>query len=138
MRIVFDTNIYISAAISSKFSEDLIELAAKTDLVTLLTSEEILDELREKLTSKFEYSDTIVDIFINRIRKIAELVEITRKVGVVTRDPDDNKILECAIAGNADLIVSSDQDLIKLKSFRGIGIIHPKTLSWTFPAYFKK
>lgn len=87
MRVVFDTNVYISAAIKSELAENLIELAAKTDLIILLTSEEIL---------------------------------------------------ECALAGEADLIVSSDQDLIKLKNFQGIGIVHPKTLSWTFPEYFKK
>ena len=138
MRVVFDTNVYISAAIKSELAENLIELAAKTDLITLLTSEEILDELREKLTSKFERSETITDIFIDRIRKIAELIEITEKVNVVKRDPSDNKILECALAGEADLIVTLDQDLIKLKSFKGIGIIHSKTLSWTFPEYFKK
>lgn len=138
MRVVFDTNVYISAAIKSELAENLIELAAKTDLITLLTSEEILDELREKLISKFERSETITDIFINRIRKIAELIEITEKVNVVKRDPSDNKILECALAGEADLIVSSDQDLIKLKNFQGIGIVHPKTLSWTFLEYLKK
>lgn len=138
MRVVFDTNVYISAAIKSELAENLIELAAKTDLITLLTSEEILDELREKLISKFERSETITDIFINRIRKIADLIEITEKVNVVKRDPSDNKILECALAGEADLIVSSDQDLIKLKNFQGIGIVHPKTLSWTFPEYLKK
>lgn len=65
-------------------------------------------------------------------------MEATKKISIVTRDPDDNKILECALAGKADLIVTLDQDLIKLKNFRGIGIIHPKTLSWTFPEYFKK
>lgn len=138
MRIVFDTNVYISAAIKSELAEDLIELAAKTDLITLLTSEEILDELRDKLISKFERSDIIADIFIGRIRKIAELIEITKRVNVVKRDPSDNKILECALAGEADLIVTLDKDLIKLKSFMGIGIVHPKTLSWTFPEYFKK
>ena len=138
MRVVFDTNVYISAAIKSELAENLIELAAKTDFITLLTSEEILDELREKLTSKFERSETITDIFIDRIRKIAELIEITEKVNVVKRDPSDNKILECALAGEADLIVTLDQDLIKLKNFKGIGIIHSKTLSWTFPEYLKK
>lgn len=138
MRVVFDTNIYISAAIKSELAEDLIEMAAKTDLIQLITSEEILDELSEKLISKFERLNTIVNIFINRIRKIAEVVEITEKVNVVKRDPDDNKILECALSGKADLIVSVDQDLIKLKVFKGIGIVHPKTLAWTFPKYFKK
>lgn len=65
-------------------------------------------------------------------------MDITEKINVVKRDPGDNKILECAVSGHADLIVSSDQDLLSLKVFRGIGIIHPKTLTWTFPEYFKK
>jgi len=42
------------------------------------------------------------------------------------------------VDGKADLIVSSDQDLIQLKTFQGIGVIHPKTLSWILPEYFKK
>lgn len=138
MRIVLDTNIYIAAAIGSEIAEEIIQLAVKTNTVILLTSEEILEELREKLLSKFDRSEEIVDIFINRIRKIAEIVETKEKVNIIVRDPDDNKILECALAGNVDLIVSADQDLIKLKEFKGIGIIHPKTLSWTFPDYFKK
>lgn len=79
-----------------------------------------------------------INLFLTRIRKMVEMVTPTEKVSVITRDPKDNKILECALAGKADLIVTADQDLIKLKSFKGIGIIHPKTLSWTFPEYFKK
>ena len=138
MRIVLDTNVYISAAIKSDLAENIIKLAAKTDFITLLTSEEILDELREKLISKFQRSESIAGIFINRVKQIAEVVEITTKVDVITRDPEDNKILECAVSGKADLIVSSDQDLIKLKNFKGVGIVHPKTLSWTFPEYFRK
>lgn len=138
MKVVFDTNIFISAAIKSPVAEDILELAAKTNIITLITSEGILEELREKLISKFAKPEVIVEIFINRIKKFAQLVKITEKVQIVKRDPEDNKILECALAGEADLIVTADQDLIKLKEFRGIGIIHPKTLSWTFPEYFKK
>lgn len=99
MRIVLDTNIYISAAIKSEYAESIIQLAVKTGrVVQIITSEEILDELREKLL----------------------------------------KILECALAGRADLIVSADKHLIKLKNFQGISIIHPKTLTWILPEYFKK
>ena len=138
MRIVLDTNIYISAAITSGFSQDILELAATTDLITLLTSDQILDEFREKLLSKFKRSENVVDVFIRKIRKNAEVIEITEQISIVTRDPDDNKILECALSGGADLIVTADQDLIRLKTFKGIGIVHPKTLSWILPTYFKK
>lgn len=138
MRIVLDTNIYIAAAITSGLSKEIIQLAAETKSITLITSKEILEELKEKLLSKFERSEIIIDTFIERIIKIAEVVQITEKVSIITRDPEDNKILETALAGNADLIVTADRDLIQLKTFKGIGIVHPKTLSWTFPEYFKK
>lgn len=138
MRIVLDTNIYISAALKAGLSEEIIKLAFKTNLITLLTSQEILEELKNKLLYKFERSDAIADIFINRIRKIAEVIEIREKLDIVKRDPKDNKILECALSGKADIIVTADQDLIKIKTFKGISIVHPKTLSWIFPKYFKK
>ena len=137
MRIVFDTNVYIAAALRGGFAEDIIALADK-DVVTLLTSNEILSELEEKLLSKFNFSKEQVDFTIKRIKKLSTIINPTDKISKIQRDPQDNKILECALAGKADLIVSSDQDLIQLKIYAGIPIIHPKTLSYTFPEYFKK
>lgn len=75
---------------------------------------------------------------LDDIRIMAKLVIPQEKLHFVSRDPSDNKILECALEADADIIVTLDQDLIKLKNFKGIGIVHPKTLSWTFPEYFKK
>lgn len=137
MKVVFDTNIFIAAALRGGFAEDIIELAEE-GAIHVLTSEDILHELREKLLVKFHTTEQDVNFFLNKIRQIAEIVEVKEKISVITRDPDDNKILTCAVSGEADLIVSADQDLISLKVFRGIAIIHPKTLSYTFPQYFKK
>ena len=138
MRIVLDTNIYIAAVLNNDFSEEILKFIAKTPTFTSVISEEILTEVQKKLQDKFHWLQQDIDLFLKRIRKFTKVVEITEKISVIIRDPKDNKILECAVAGNADLIVTLDQDLIKLKKFRGIGIIHPKTLSWTFPQYFKK
>jgi putative PIN family toxin of toxin-antitoxin system len=138
MRVVFDTNVFIAAALRGGFSEDILRIASSTDLITLVCSEEILKELEQKLKEKFKWEQNDCDFFITTIREICELVLVKEKLQIITRDPNDNIILECAITGNADLIISSDQDLINLKNFRGIGIVHPKTLSWTFPEYFKK
>lgn len=138
MRIVLDTNIYIAAALnSSGFSEEVLNFAIRANF-KIVISEEILQEIQSKLTHKFQWPKENIDFFLARIRKITEVVDIRERISVIVRDPEDNKILECAVAGEADLIVSLDQDLIKLKSFKGIGIIHPKTLSWTFPEHFKK
>lgn len=139
MRIVLDTNIYIAVALHGEFAEDIIEMVrTRFSGIVAVTSGEILLELQQKLNEKFNWLKADIDLFMTKIRNISEVVEVTVKVDIVKRDPEDNKILECAISGNADLIVTLDQDLIKLKSFKGIGIIHPKTLSWTFPEHFRK
>lgn len=138
MKIVLDTNVYIAAALRSGFSAEVFELIVTNYGFTAITSEEILAEIQEKLKNKFDWLQEDIDRFLVKVRKASEVVAIIEKVSIITRDPKDNKILECAVAGNADLIVTLDQDLIRLKSFRGIGIIHPRTLSWTFPEYFKK
>lgn len=138
MRIVLDTNIYIAVALHGEFAEDIIELVTTDPDITVITSEEILSELQQKLEEKLNWLKEDVDLFITKMRRISETIKVTEKVNIVKRDPKDNKILECALAGNADLIVTADQDLIKLKTFKGIGIIHPKTFSWTFPEHFKK
>lgn len=138
MRIVLDTNIYIAAALnSSGFSEEVLKFAVKANL-QIVISEEILQEIQNKLTHKFHWPTGNIDFFLARIRKISEVVDTRERISVIVRDPEDNKILECALAGKVDLIITLDQDLIKLKSFKGIGIIHPKTLSWTFPEHFRK
>ncbi len=138
MRIVLDTNIYIAAAVRSGFSAGVIDMLTEVHDLTAITSEEILIELEDKLQNKFNWSEENVKRILLKIRQIADIVEVNESVSIVIRDPEDNKVLECALAGEADLIVTLDQDLIKLKSFKGIGIIHPKTFSWTFPEFFKK
>lgn len=138
MKIVFDTNVYFAATITHTFSAEVIDITSKNKIFTIITSEEILSELASKLKNKLKLPQEDINQLLDKIRIIAEVVTITEIVSVITRDPEDNKILECALSAKADLIVTLDQDLIQLKEFKGIGIIHPKTLSWTFPDYFKK
>ncbi|MBI2085847.1 putative toxin-antitoxin system toxin component, PIN family [Candidatus Daviesbacteria bacterium] len=138
MRIVLDTNIYIAAALRNSFSEDIVNIIRTTDSLTAITSEAILLELEQKLQVKFNWHQEDINRLLSKIRKIAEVVRVKEKISVVTRDPKDNKIIECALASKADLIVTLDQDLIKLKHFKGVAIIHPKTFSWIFPEYFNK
>ena len=138
MRIVLDTNIFIAEALGGEFAEDIIDMILTTSGMEVITSEEILSEIQQKLLEKFHWLQERVNLYIERIRKIAEIVDVVEKISFIIRDPKDNKILECAVTGSADLIITIDQDLIKLKRFRGIGIIHPKTFTWTFPEYFKR
>jgi len=137
VRIVFDTNIYF-AATRKGFAFNLLQTVLNPkNGYFLFISSEILEELREKVglaeKQKFFSHEDVEDI-LQAIYK-ASMVEVLEKINAVKADPDDNKILECAVAAEADLIVTMDKHLLKLKTFRRIGIVHPKSFSFMFPRY---
>lgn len=127
MRVILDTNIYIAAALHDGLSREVLEFVFKNSSITPIVSAEILEELSQKLNKKFHWSEERINFYIDDVKTMSEIVIPKEKLEIIKRDPEDNKILECALAGNADLIVTLDQDLIKFKSFKGIAIIHPKT-----------
>lgn len=96
----------------------------------LLFSKETLEELEETITrSKFQkyFSKDDAEKFITSIKFLSTSVLIKEKVNE-SRDPNDNKILDVAVNGNADLIITGDEDLLILNGFRGIKIFSPKTI----------
>ncbi len=135
LRVVFDTNIYISAFLKSGFSRELFNLALEGK-IKLFCSQAIILELEKKLKEKFQVNNTEIKLFISIISKIAEVSSPSRKLRIVKADPKDNIILECALASGANLIISLDKHLLKIKRFQRIGIIHPKTLHWSVPDWF--
>jgi putative PIN family toxin of toxin-antitoxin system len=129
LRIVFDTNVYISAALHGRLAEKVIQLASAGQVI-LLTSNAILEEMRHKLIDKLSWSENQAHLFIETIRDITEQVEPQIVLNVVPDDEDDNRIIECAVAGKAALIVTYDKDLLRLKSYETIGIITPRKLTF--------
>ncbi|HKA00415.1 MAG TPA: putative toxin-antitoxin system toxin component, PIN family [Candidatus Solibacter sp.] len=88
----------------------------------LVSSPLLCSELAEVLRRQPDWSEDDVQRTIRAVAGVAELVQpaVTLRVAA---DPDDDRVLECAIAGNADLIVSNDRHLRTLRTFRGIAII---------------
>ena len=127
LRIVFDTNVYISAALHGGLAEKALHLAA-IEQITLIISDAILAELEEKLREKLQWSDAQITFFIETIQGIAVLVHPAEVLHVVPDDEDDNRIIEAAVAGDAALIISFDKDLLRLRQYEQIGIIHPREL----------
>lgn len=132
MKLVLDTNIFIAAFLAKGLASDIIKLGESGKL-QIYTSEEILDEVRRKLIEKAKLDQHFVEDFIHHIEKSVHLVKPLRRLNVIKADPEDNKILECAVEARADLIVSMDKHLTKLKKYKKIGIVHPKTLTWILP-----
>jgi putative PIN family toxin of toxin-antitoxin system len=121
-RVVLDTNVYISALMFGGLPGSLLDLAFLRSF-TLIISPALLDELHEKLQEKFGVSEQDVAIVRARLERLAQVVEPTEALTVIIDDPDDNRVLECAAKGNADIIVSGDRHLLKLASYDGISIV---------------
>jgi len=129
LRVVFDTNVYISAALHGREAETVLELASAHRII-LLTSPAILSELEEKVRNKLGWSQERAEFFLGIIRDFAEIVEPQVALRVITEDDDDNRILECAMTGNASLIVTFDKDLLRLKFYETTGIVTPRQLQF--------
>ena len=126
LRLVFDTNTVASAAL---FSESVPGRALVTGLRlgTVLMSRALNDELDDVLLRpRFDRYSTRErrEEFLRNVMLYAEPLEITERVRAC-RDPNDDKILELAVNGNADYIVTGDDDLLVMNPFRGIRIIRP-------------
>lgn len=130
IRITVDTNVLISATFWSGASAQVIEKAERKELVLVL-SEAILgeyanvlqyEEIQEKIKNKhLEFKQSVL-----KISAIAEIIEVKSRLSVVTDDPDDNSILECALDGKVQYLLTKDNHLLNLKEFLGIQIITPE------------
>ena len=132
MRLVFDTNVYVSAFVVAGSKSDLAFRLALRGAFELVTSEAILRELREKLSAKFGLSEAESARIERVIAGAATLVEPENKLDVLADEPD-NRILECAVSAEASAIVTGDRHLLALKSYQGIAIMTVAELLYTFP-----
>ena len=123
MKIVFDTNTLISAVIARGKPNDLLLRAIAKEFI-LITSAKLLKELEEVVSRpKFKLSQYEVKKFIGAIRRTVEIVTVRAQFKVIKEDPDDDLILNTAVSGKANYIVSGDTHLLKLKNFRGTKIV---------------
>jgi uncharacterized protein len=116
IRVTADSNIYISALLFGGPPDDILNLA-RDGRIQLAISDDILDEVTRVLWGKFGWSDQAVDLARARIGDFTEKVTPTQRLDVVTEDPTDNRILECAQAGGSEYLVTRDKHLLKLKEF---------------------
>ena len=132
LRAVLDANIYIAAFLKPGLADQILERASRNELMIIVSSN-ILEEAKTKLTKKFHFPIREVDSFVSEIKLIATIVTPKKHLQIVKDDPADNKVLEAAIEGNADLIVTMDKHLLKLKKIQNIPIMHLRTLTWLLP-----
>lgn len=134
LKIVADTNILISAVITYGNEYEILKLA-KLDKIKLIISYDILWEFEEVLKrQKFSFSGEQVKEILEQIESIAEIINPSIKLEVVKEDPDDDKVLEAAVEGKVNYVISGDEHLLKLKKYENVEIIN----SASFLEIFRK
>jgi len=121
-RVVADTNIYISAIMFGGLPGSVLDLGLLRAF-TLVVSPPLLDELEDKLRIKFGVSARDAAAIRAKLQNAANVVDPQLVLNVVKDVPDDNHVLECAVEGAADYIVSGDRHLLQLKAHAGIPIL---------------
>ncbi len=127
MKIVIDTNVFVSSFLNPKGTPRLIIDLWKTGRVTLCLCAEILTEYLEVL-SRFGLKGEpelkeLLDLF--KTRQAIDFVVIDNDLHVIEADPADDKFLECALKASAACIVSGDKHLKGLRNYDGIPILSP-------------
>ena len=125
LRVVLDTNVYFSAFTHHKGPPFRIWQGAINRRFILLVSPAILREIAGVLRENLQWQEVDIVAYLKLVARIAEIVSPKISLQVIAEDPADDRVLECALAGAAGLIVSGDHHLRKLKSFRNIGIVRP-------------
>lgn len=127
MRAVVDTNVLVSGLLWHGAPHELLE-QIRAGALALISSPALLAELetvigRAKFDAILTRSNTSRARALVEVRQLAEVIEPPPLPQPVCRDPDDDRVLALAVAAQADLIVSGDDDLLALGSFHGIPIV---------------
>jgi uncharacterized protein len=122
VRVVFDTNIFISAFVipGSLAEKTILRIIEEKD--SLLISRDIIDEVLSVLSSKFGRNREGLSHVAVTLSELAELVNPARRIKIL-KDESDNRILECAIYGEADFLVTGDKKILQLQEYKGVKII---------------
>ena len=126
IRAVFDTNVLVSHLLTHRPPvATLIDRHLAPEDFVLVTAPELLEELERVLRHpKLQryYTDSERVRFVALLVTLSEVVELPESIPRICRDPDDDRVIACAVAGKADVIVSGDSDLLALERVGGISI----------------
>ncbi len=121
LRIVFDTNVIVSAYIHKKFSRLVFDYCFDSHLIFI--SDWVLQEIRVVLLQKFEVSEDLVENVIQTITKRTTVIDPTTPLPTVCRDSDDNNLLQLCDTIQSDYLITGDADLLTLKTHGKCSIV---------------
>jgi len=131
LRVVVDTNVYISAIFWGGKPRHVIDLV-RDGKIQIFASEDIEQEVLDKLMTKFGLNSDDAGRVMADFSTFTKPIRISRRIHAVRDDPDDDKFIECAVECSAGFIISGDKHLLKMKKYKGIAIVNAATFlkSW--------
>lgn len=134
IKVTLDTNVLISAFFWQGDSYEVM-MKFKEGEAELILSEDILNEFKEVLEREEKFCQTkgSIEEHLKVLGRVANIVSPKRKVNVIKEDEIDNRIIECAMAGNASYLVTKDKHLLRLRSYGNIRIVTPREFLSLFP-----
>lgn len=121
VKVVLDTNILISAIAFGGKPKNVLDLVLEEKIIAI-TSPILLAEFKEIYRKKFPLLEEDFELTIKNIEEIFWILQPTKTLDLL-RDNDDNRVLEAALEGKCDYIVTGDKDLLELKSYKTIQIV---------------
>jgi putative PIN family toxin of toxin-antitoxin system len=123
VKVVCDTNVLIAGLVADGLCRDIVK--RRLPALELFSSKPLLRELADKLKEKFGLKPEELPLLAAYEGKVS-VVKPARLPQPVCRDPDDDEVLATAVAAQADVILTGDDDLLVLKMFQGIRILSPR------------
>jgi putative PIN family toxin of toxin-antitoxin system len=131
-KVVLDTTILVSAFLSKAGVSRQLLHEAQAGAFQICLAEEILAETKRvlleypRIRKRYDYPDEAVIEYVNLLQVLSQMVTSLPKIKVVTRDPNDDMVIACALKAKAQYIVSRDKDLLELEDYQQIIIISPE------------
>ena len=131
LKVVIDINLFVSGVISKKGNPARLLQLWYDRAFLVVISEQMVEELRRvlrypRIRNKYNLKDEEIEQVVGMIKKFAIVLPDIIELDVIKDDPDDNKVLACALAVKADYIVSGDSHLLDLGVFENIPIVTMK------------
>lgn len=124
MRILFDTNVLVSAFMAGSSCYDVIEHSI--DEHEIYYTAFVIDEFKRVFRNDFGYPEAVINELVRFITKFFIKGKTASTVENVCRDSNDNQVLADTVVNDIEIIITGDKDLLDLKTYKGIKIITPR------------
>jgi uncharacterized protein len=126
LRIVLDTNVIVSGILFGGIPRSILDMLISMRHDFFL-SIPVIEEIREVLNRpKFGFDNANALLVVEELHSLCAIVKPVKSINFIKEDPADNKILECAVEADAEIIVSGDSHLLSVGSYKGIKILSPR------------